>query len=139
MAHFAKINNDNDVLQVLVVDNVNANTEAEGQVYLETHNNWPADKWIQCSYNTRGNVHLLDGTPFRANYPGIGWKWDSTNSIFHETQPYASWGLNTTTGMWEAPIPQPNTTATNSDGSTVQDSYEWNEDNQEWVKNTTLF
>ena len=119
MAHFAKINDDNDVLTVLTVDNVNANTEAEGQAYLETHNNWPANKWIQCSYNTRGNVHLLGGTPFRANYPGIGWKWDSTNSIFHRPQPYASWALNTTTGLWEAPVAMPNTTTTHSDGNTV--------------------
>ena len=54
MAHFAKINDDNDVLTVLTVDNSNASTEAEGQAHLETHNNWPANKWIQCSYNTRG-------------------------------------------------------------------------------------
>jgi hypothetical protein len=139
MAHFAKINNDNEVLTVLAVDNSNANTEAEGQAYLETHNNWPANKWIQCSYNTRANVHLLGGTPFRANYPGIGWKWDSINSIFHLPQPYASWTLNNTTGLWEPPIPMPNTTSTNSDGSTVDDSYEWNETDQEWIKNTVTF
>ena len=139
MAHFAKINDDNEVLTVLVVDNSDANTEAEGQAYLETHNNWPADKWIQCSYNTRANVHLLGGTPFRANYPGIGDKWDSTNLIFHKTQPYASWTLNTTTGLWEAPIPMPNTTYTDSTGTVLSDFYAWNEDNQEWIKNTIIF
>lgn len=139
MAHFAKINDDNEVLTVLAVDNSDANTEAEGQAYLETHNNWPADKWIQCSYNTRANVHLLGGTPFRANYPGIGDKWDSTNLIFHKTQPYASWTLNTTTGLWEAPIPMPNTTYTDSTGTVLSDFYAWNEDNQEWIKNTIIF
>ena len=139
MAHFAKINDDNEVLTVLAVDNSDFNTEAEGQAYLETHNNWPADKWIQCSYNTRANVHLLGGTPFRANYPGIGDKWDSTNLIFHKTQPYASWTLNTTTGLWEAPIPMPNTTYTDSTGTVLSDFYAWNEDNQEWIKNTIIF
>tara|TARA_R110000744_G_scaffold53576_1_gene114366 strand:- start:3512 stop:3931 length:420 start_codon:yes stop_codon:yes gene_type:complete len=139
MAHFAKINDDNEVLTVLAVDNSDANTEAKGQTYLETHNNWPADKWIQCSYNTRANVHLLGGTPFRANYPGIGDKWDSTNLIFHKTQPYASWTLNTTTGLWEAPIPMPNTTYTDSTGTVLSDFYAWNEDNQEWIKNTIIF
>ena len=139
MAHFAKINDDNEVLTVLAVDNSDANTEAKGQTYLETHNNWPADKWIQCSYNTRANVHLLGGTPFRANYPGIGDKWDSTNLIFHKTQPYASWTLNTTTGLWEAPIPMPNTTYTDSTGTVISDFYAWNEDNQEWIKNTIIF
>jgi len=139
MAHFAKINDDNEVLTVLAVNNSDANTEAEGQAYLETHNNWPADKWIQCSYNTRANVHLLGGTPFRANYPGIGDKWDSTNLIFHKPQPYASWTLNTTTGLWEAPIPMPNTTYTDSTGTVLSDFYAWNEDNQEWIKNTIIF
>ena len=52
MAHFAKINDDNEVLHVSVVDNSDFNTEAEGQAYLETHSNWPADKWIQCSSHT---------------------------------------------------------------------------------------
>ena len=154
MAHFAKINDDNDVLTVLTVDNSDANTEAEGQTYLETHNNWPADKWIQCSYNTRGGVHLLGGTPFRANYPGIGYKWDPTNLIFHETRPvgftvpigptstivtYESWTLNTTTGLWEAPVAKPNTTTTHSDGKTITDSYVWDEENQVWVKNTVTY
>lgn len=139
MAHFAKINDDNDVLTVLTVENSNANTEAEGQAYLETHNNWPADKWIQCSYNTRNGVHLLGGTPFRGNYPGVGFKWDPTNLIFHRTQPYPSWTLNTTNGVWEAPVAKPDTTSTHSDGTTIQDSYAWDEDNQEWIKNTVVF
>ena len=139
MAHFAKINDDNDVLTVLIVDNSIASTEAEGQSYLETHNNWPANKWIQCSYNTRGGNHLLGGTPFRANYPNIGDKWDSTNSIFHKPKPYASWTLNTTTGLWEAPSAKPDTTSTHSDGKEIQDQYAWNEDNKEWVKNTVTY
>ena len=33
--------------------------ESVGQQYLETHNNWPAQMWIQTSYNTSGNTHIL--------------------------------------------------------------------------------
>ena len=145
MANFAKIDDNNVVLTVLHVDDKDVlnsdgvETESVGQAYLETHNNWPADKWIQCSYNTRGGVHALDGTPFRANYPNIGDKWDSTNSIFHQTQPYESWTLNTTTGLWEAPVTKPDTDCTHSDGTTIKDSYAWNEDNREWVKNTVTY
>ena len=62
-----------------------------------------------------------------------------TNLIFHKTQPYASWTLNTTTGLWEAPIPMPNTTYTDSTGTVLSDFYAWNEDNQEWIKNTIIF
>ena len=31
--------------------------ESVGQQYLETHNNWPAQMWIQTSYNTVG-IHI---------------------------------------------------------------------------------
>ena len=128
MAHFAKVV-DALVTQVIVAD----------QTFIDNMTDTEPGTWIQCSYNTRANVHLLGGTPFRANYPFIGDKWDPTNSIFHRPQPYASWTLNTTTGLWEPPIPMPNTTATNSDGSTISDWYEWDEDNQEWVKTTVTF
>ena len=73
MAHFAKISEDNVVLQVLTLDNKDClnpggvETESIGQAYLETHNNWPAHLWIKTSYNTVGNTHRLDGTPFRGN------------------------------------------------------------------------
>ena len=144
MAHFAKINDNNEVLAVLTVDNSVATDESAGQAHLETHNNWPAEKWIQCSYNTEAGQHLTGGTAFRANYPNIGWKWDATNNIFHALQPYASWTLNTTTGIWEAPIAKPDTTSTRSDNQVIPDSYEWDENAYQadnttgWVKNTPL-
>ncbi len=52
---------------------------------------------------------------------------------------YESWTLNTTTGLWEAPVAKPNTTTTHSDGKTVTDSYAWDEENQVWVKNTVTY
>jgi len=141
MAHFAKINNDNEVLSVIVVDDKNAATESEGQAFLENNNNWPAAQWIKCSYNTVGGSHINGGTPFRANYPNIGDIWDSTNEIFHAPQPYNSWTLNTSTGLWDSPIPMPNTTTT-INGSEEKDSYNWDEsayqaDNATgWIKAT---
>jgi hypothetical protein len=80
MAHFAKITEDNKVLQVLTVNNsdiLNAEgieNEAVGQQYLEKHNNWPSHLWIQTSYNTYENQHRNGGTPFRGNYAGIGYE-----------------------------------------------------------------
>ena len=53
------------VIQVLTMDNdkmLNADgveDETVGQQWLETHNNWPAQMWIQTSYNTTGNKHSL--------------------------------------------------------------------------------
>ena len=67
MAHFAKIDESNVVLQVHVVNNQdildseNNESESIGQNYLETHSNWPANLWIQTSYNTQGNQHKLGG------------------------------------------------------------------------------
>ena len=106
MAHFAKINDDNVVLAVLTLDDkdmLNDNgvaTESVGQSYLETHNNWPANKWIQTSYNTRRNQHAFSGTAFRGNYAGIGYTWDSSNQIFWPPKPFASWTKNTTNAEW---------------------------------------
>ena len=58
MAHFAKLGSNNKVITVLTLDNkdmLNADgveDESVGQQYLETHNNWPAQMWVQTSYNT---------------------------------------------------------------------------------------
>ena len=80
MAHFAKLGANGKVIQVLTLNNsdmLNADgveDESVGQQYLETHNNWPAQMWIQTSYNTSGNQHNSGGgTPFRGNYAGIGY------------------------------------------------------------------
>ena len=110
MAHFAKLGANSKVIQVLTLDNkdmLNADgveDESVGQQYLETHNNWPAQMWIQTSYNTQGNQHKDGGTPLRGNYAGIGYEWDEDNQIFWPKKPYASWVKNTTTASWDSPI-----------------------------------
>ena len=88
MAHFAKINDNNVVLTVLVVANNHTSNdegievESIGQAFLQKVANWPSDKWIKTSYNTKNNVHNLGGTPFRGNFAGIGFIWDEANQIF---------------------------------------------------------
>jgi len=110
MAHFAKLGANGKVIQVLTLDNkdmLNADgveDESVGQQYLEQHNNWPAQMWIQTSYNTSGNQHKDGGTPLRGNYAGIGYEWDEDNQIFWPKKPYASWVKNTTTAGWDSPI-----------------------------------
>ena len=97
MAHFAKLGANGKVIQVLTLNNsdmLNADgveDETVGQQYLETHNNWPAQMWIQTSYNTVGGTHRNGGTPFRGNYAGIGYTWDEDDQIFWPKKPYASW------------------------------------------------
>jgi hypothetical protein len=60
--------------------------------------------WIKTSYNTLNNVHTNGGTPFRGNYAGIGFTWDSSNQIFWRQQPYNSWVKDLNTASWKSPI-----------------------------------
>ena len=138
MAHFAKISETNEVLAVLTVDNkdvLNADgveDETVGQAYLEQHNNWPAQMWIQTSYNTSGGIHKLGGTPFRGNYAGIGSTWDEDNNIFYGKKPFASWVLNTTDALWHSPIGD----APDLGAESETHLYKWNESNKSWDKTT---
>ena len=112
MAHFAKISEENKVLQVLTFNNSdmlnsdNVETESIGQQYLQTHNNWPANQWIQTSYNTKQNTHKSgdNAKAFRGNYAGIGYTWDADNEIFWCEKPYNSWVKHVATATWKSPL-----------------------------------
>ena len=144
MAHFAKLGANGKVIQVLTMDNdkmLNADgveDETVGQQWLETHNNWPAQMWIQTSYNTKNNTHSSgdNSKAFRGNYAGIGYEWDEDNQIFWPKKPYASWVKDTTTAQWKSPIGDaPALTAeqqSQNDADTHMWYYKWNEDNQSW-------
>ena len=106
MAHFAKIDENNIVIAVEVVSNDIATTEQAGADFLNSLYG-TTDTWKQTSFNTKGNVHALGGTPFRKNYASIGMTFDSTRDAFYAPQPFNSWTLNETTCLWEAPIPHP--------------------------------
>ena len=125
MAHFAKLDSNNVVIFVTVGRDEDNGKEAEltartGDVYKQT------------SYNTRGGVHYqADGTPsadqskaFRKNYAGLGYTYDAGRDAFVPPQPYASWVLNETTCLWDAPVPMP------TDGK----RYTWDEATTSWVE-----
>ena len=118
MAHYAQLGVDNIVVKVWTLDNINSMTSGGiekdeiGQAYLKEHHGDLT--LVKCSYNTHQGVHILGGTPFIANYPNVGYYYSSTHDIFYEPRPKdkdgdscTSWSLNTTTGMYEAPITQP--------------------------------
>ena len=135
MAHFAKLGANGKVIQVLTLNNsdmLNADgveDESVGQQYLETHNNWPAQMWIQTSYNTSGNTHNSgdNSKAFRGNYAGIGYEWDEDNEIFWPKKPHASWVKNTSTASWQAPITYPSVTDDGADPVVWTWSIRWNE------------
>ena len=144
MAHFAKLGSNGKVIQVLTLNNsdmLNADgveDESVGQQYLETHNNWPAQMWIQTSYNTQGNKHLSgdDSKAFRGNYAGIGYTWDEDDQIFWPKKPYASWVKHNESASWKSPIGDaPALTAeqtSQNEAGTHSWGYSWNEAGQTW-------
>ena len=141
MAHFAKISDTSKVLTVLTLNNkdvLNADgveDEIVGQQYLERHNNWPAQMWIQTSYNTSGGTHKEGGTAFRGNYAGIGYTWDEDNQIFWPKQPYTSWVKNIAEAKWKSPIGDAPDDLTDEEKA-ARTFYVWNEAGQSWDKKT---
>ena len=103
MAHFAELDGDNIVTRVLVVNDADA---SDGQNFL-ANTLGLGGTWKQTSYNTSGGVHSTGGTPFRKNYAGIGYTYDSGRDAFIPPKPYASWLLNEDTCLWDAPTPMP--------------------------------
>lgn len=97
MSHFAQIDDNNIVTQVIVVEQDVIDTGLFGD---------PA-RWIQTSYNTHGGVHSQGGQPLRKNYAGIGYTYDWNRNAFIPPKPYASWVLNESSCLWQAPIPMP--------------------------------
>jgi hypothetical protein len=116
MSHFAKIDENNTVIQVIVIEQDVVDTGLFGD----------PNSWIQTSYNTSGGVHKLGGTPLRKNYAGIGYTYDSTRDAFIPPKPFSSWILNENTCLYEAPTPMP----------TDDKMYTWNEDTLSWVEIT---
>ena len=127
MAHYALINNDNIVVQVITgVDENIIQIDTDGTKVGGTSEAWetfyasrPEFAGLTCkrtSYN--GNI--------RGNYAGIGYKYDKDFDIFIPPQPYPSWKLNYTTYQWEAPIAKPDN---------IDDyGWKWSEINKEWIQ-----
>ena len=116
MAHFAQIDGNNIVTQVLVIEQDVVNTGLFGE----------PSSFVQTSYNTHGGVHTLGGTPLRKNYAGIGYTYDSGRDAFIPPKPYNSWVLNETTCLWDAPVAMP----------TDEKMYTWDENTTNWVEVT---
>lgn len=107
MAHYARISND-IVTEVIVAE----------QDFIDTLDG----VWLQTSYNTKNGEHLLDGTPLRMNYAGIGFSYNKELDAFIPPKPYNSWLLDESICDWIPPIPKPD----------LENYYVWDEANQQW-------
>jgi hypothetical protein len=131
MAHYALLDENNIVTQVVVGVDDDQETELS-TIYDCTVK--------RTSYNTKNNLHTKGGTPFRANYAGIGYTYDEVNDVFipeeyewnstHnkvlKPKPYSTWVIDETTWEWKAPVDAP------SDAMEV--AYEYNNDTEVWDK-----
>lgn len=114
MAHFAKLDDNNIVLEVNVVNNESldpSNEEASGIAFL-TEWSGGYSNWKQTSYNNN----------FRKNYAGIGYFYDASKDAFIAPKPYPSWILDEESCRWQPPVAYP----------TDDKSYVWNEQIVNW-------
>lgn len=117
MAHFAQLDENNVVTQVIVVansDTADASGVEKEHIGAAFCERLFGGTWKQTSYN--GNK--------RKNYAGIGYTYREDIDAFVPPKPYASWLLNEATAQWEAPVAMPD------DGG----MYSWDENNQAWVE-----
>jgi len=128
MAHFAELNNSNEVLRVIVIsnDDVDANggdesTQAETFVASIVPHSTGGTAWKQTSYNHN----------FRKHYAGIGDTYDASKDKFISPQPYPSWSLDSNDD-WKAPVAYPTVTEIDSEPVLIT----WDEDNQKWLGET---
>jgi len=110
MAYWAKIDDNNTVIEVVVAN----------KYWRDNQDDF--DMYIQCKPDQK----------FRKNFPGLGFTYDATRDAFIPPRPeFASWTLNEETCQWQSPVPHPKTINSND-----SKSYSWNESSQSWVENT---
>jgi len=122
MAHFAKLDENNVVTNVITFSNDEVNANG-GELSVQAENFVSArhpGTWKQTSYNNN----------FRKQYAGIGYVYDSSKDKFLLPQPYTSWSLDGNDD-WQAPVAEPNTKV--FDANTSIYIYKWKESTQEWI------
>ena len=118
MAHFARVNEDWIVEQVIVVNNdvlkndLGVECDWLGEQFCQSLYG-KHTKWIQTSYN--GRIYK--------NYAGVDYSFDPHRNAFIPPKPYESWILNEDTCRWDPPVPYP------TDGKV----YVWDEETTSWV------
>lgn len=121
MAHFAKIDSNNIVTEIIVSEKDFINTGNVGDEFL----------WIQTSYNNN----------FRKQFAGIGMTYDKVKDKFISIKPYPSWVLNADDN-WESSVAHPDVTrnylwnesTTSWDTDWIRTGFEWNAETNSWEK-----
>ena len=123
MAHFAQLDTNNVVTQVIVVSNPDTSTaqgEEKESIGIAFCERLLGGTWVKTSYNAT----------IRKNYAGIGYTYDKDRDAFIPSKPYASWILNETTCLWDAPVAIPS----DAGQGDPPKMYTWNEETINWVE-----
>ena len=126
MAHFAELDSNNVVKQVIVVSNADTSTaqgEEKESIGIAFCERLLGGTWVKTSYNAT----------IRKNYAGIGYTYDKDRDAFIPPKPYASWVLNETTCLWDSPVAYPTDIGTTEEPK----RYSWNEETIGWDLITT--
>lgn len=110
MAHFAQIDENNIVINVLSVPD---EQQHRGEEYL-SQDLGLGGTWIQTSYNNN----------IRKVFAGIGYVYNSELDIFLAPKPFPSWVIDPVEQVWVSPIPRP----AEIEGKV----HIWDEVNQNW-------
>ena len=151
MAHFAKLDENNIVVEVNVIDNQeveNNGGDKSTQAEQYVSDTYGGGTWKQTSYNTNIGKYYNPETgleaedqskAYRKNYAGIGYIYHSDIDAFSPPQPHASWTLHSTTARWQPPVQFPTITTTGTTltgplGVSYEQTYDyyWDEDNTRW-------
>ena len=116
MAHFAELDSNNVVTQIVVVNNnelLDNGVESENKGVEFLNSLFGHNRWKQTSYSGK----------IRKNYAGIGYSYNESLDAFISPQPFASWTLDENICQWKAPVEHPND----------DKFYTWNEESNSWV------
>jgi hypothetical protein len=122
MAHYAFLDSNNIVTNV--IPGVDEWEQIEGKTPEEWYGEFVGQPCKRTSYNTYGNQRADGGVPYRLNYAGVGYEYRQDLDGFIPPQPFSSWLLDESTGLWQPPTPYPE-----GDGM-----YAWDEELQAWVE-----
>jgi len=118
VSHYAQLNDENVVIQVIVVDDSNAKNlsgEVDEEVGIQYCQNLLGGYWKRCSKD--GDFY------YRKNHPDKNYTYDAAHDAFIPPKPFASWVLNDK-AQWEAPVAMP------TDGK----MYSWDEEQKQWAE-----
>ena len=125
MAHYAELDSNNVVKQVIVVSNADTSTaqgEEKESIGIAFCERLLGGIWVKTSYNAK----------IRKNYAGIGYTYYKDRDAFISPKPYASWVLDENTCRWNAPVALPS----DAGQGDPPKMYTWNEETVNWVEVT---